>query len=81
MLGTFLLLGLAVAGYLDAPLWIIAAGGIAAGFIGLHYPTGKAAMLRERGAYWQTFFISLPLQLILASSLYLVGYGISALLS
>ena len=36
-------------------------------------------MLRDRNMYWGTYFYSLPLQAILVTAVYGVGYGLGAL--
>ncbi len=81
MLGTILLIGMIVLGYFQITPWVLLPGAIAASFLGLHYPPGKAEEAKGRGIYWQAFMSSLPLQAILVSVLFGVGWGISALVN
>lgn len=81
MLGTVLLIGMAVLGYFQITPWVLLPGAIAASFLGLHYPPGKAEMAKERGMYWQVFMSSLPLQAALVAVLYGVGWGASAIIN
>lgn len=79
MLGTVLLLGMIVCGYLKISFWVLVPASIIAAFIGLHFPPGKAEMIKARGIYWSSFFGSIPLQAILLSLLFGVGWGLNAL--
>lgn len=81
MFGTILLLGMAVCGYLNITPWILIPGAMAAAFMGLHYPSGKAQLAKERGVYWQVLVTSLPLQAILVAVLYGLGWGVSVLVN
>ncbi|EOC5443602.1 hypothetical protein [Vibrio parahaemolyticus] len=81
MLGTILLLGMIVCGYLNLSFWILVPASIVAAFIGLHFPSGKAEMFKARGMYWSTFFGSIPLQAILLSILFGAGWGLNALIN
>jgi len=81
MLGTILLIGMVVLGYLQITPWVLLPSAIAASFIGLNYPLGKSQLAKERGIYWQVFMSSLPLQAILVAVLFGVGWGISALIN
>ncbi|ELI5382373.1 TPA: hypothetical protein ACN35J_004512 [Vibrio parahaemolyticus] len=81
MLGTILLLGMIVCGYLNLSFWILVPASIVAAFIGLHFPSGKAEMIKARGMYWSTFFCSIPLQAILLSILFGAGWGLNALIN
>lgn len=76
MLGTITLIALVVLGYIHFSLWVLIPAAIINAFIGLHFPSGKADTLKERGMYWSVFFQSLPLQAVLAGVFYGVGYGI-----
>lgn len=80
MLGTVSLAALVALGFLQYPWWVIAPFGIVNSFIGLHFPAGKAQMLRERGQYWQVFLSSLPLQFVFAAIVFGLGYGLRWLL-
>lgn len=80
MLGTVLLIGMAVLGYFEITPWVLVPGAIIASFLGLHYPTGKAEAIKQRGIYWQVLMSSLPLQAALVSVLYGLGWGIHALI-
>ena len=77
MLGTISLIVCIILGALRIPIWWIMPIAIANGFIGLHFPQGKATALIARGQYWQTYLYSFPLQAVLAAVLYGVGYLIS----
>jgi hypothetical protein len=79
MLGTFLLIGMVICGYEKVTPWILAPSTIAAAFIGLHFPAGKAQMLRERGIYWQVFLNSLPIQGIFITIVFGLGWGAGVL--
>ncbi|ENL5094704.1 TPA: hypothetical protein I7179_23560 [Vibrio vulnificus] len=81
MLGTILLLGMIVCGYLNLSFWILVPASIVAAFIGLHFPSGKAEMIKARGMYWSTFFGSITLQAILLSILFGAGWGLNALIN
>ncbi len=81
MLGTILLLGMIVCGYLNFSLWVLLPSSVIAAFIGLHSYPGKAEMIKARSMYWSTFFGSIPLQAILMSILFGVGWGLNALIS
>lgn len=79
MLGTALLVAVLVCGFYNVtPLILIPATALAA-FIGLHFPAGKAQMARERGMYWKTFALSLPLQFVFMVILFGIGWGVSSL--
>lgn len=79
MLGSVLLIGILICGYLNLSPWILIPGTIVAAFIGIHYPPGKAQMAKERGIYWQVLLSSLPLQGALVAILFGVGWGVSVL--
>ncbi len=79
MFGTVLLIGMVACGYLNISPWVLIPSAIAASFIGIHYPLGKAQMAKERGIYWQALLSSLPLQGALMAILYGVGWGASSL--
>ncbi|MFT4918283.1 MAG: hypothetical protein ACI8RU_000896 [Zhongshania aliphaticivorans] len=79
MLGTVLLIGMIVLGYFHITPWVLIPGAIVASFLGLHYPPGKAEMIKQRGIYWQSFMSSLPLQAALVAALFGVGWGVGAL--
>tara|TARA_R110002096_G_scaffold7102_9_gene31527 strand:+ start:18 stop:263 length:246 start_codon:yes stop_codon:yes gene_type:complete len=81
MLGTLSLIMLIVFGFLQVSPFIIVAFTIINGFLGLHYPAGKAEVLKQRGLYWNVYLSSLPLQALLASIFFFVGYGAKALFS
>lgn len=81
MLGTVLLIGMAVLGYFQITAWVLVPGAVAASFMGLHYPPGKAEVAKQRGFYWQVLLSSLPLQAALVSILYGAGWGLRALVS
>lgn len=80
MLGTVLLIGIVICGYLHFSPWILVPVTIAAAFIGMHFRPGKAQMARERGIDWQSILYSLPLQGALLAILFGAGWGASALL-
>jgi hypothetical protein len=80
MLGTLLLIGMLVCGFLNVTPWVLIPGAIAAGFLGMHYPPGKATAAKLRGLYWKGVFGSMPLQAIFLAILYGVGWGIGALI-
>jgi hypothetical protein len=80
MLGTISIIVVFVLRLIHFSLWIIVSATIANGFIGVHFPPGKAMMLRDRNMYWRTYFYSLPLQAILVTAVYGVGFGFGALL-
>ena len=79
MLGTILLIGMVICGYENFPPWVLVPGTTAAVFIGLHFPPGKAQMLRARGIYWQVLFYSFPTQGIFMATLFGLGWGVGAL--
>lgn len=79
MLGTLLLIGIVICGYLNLSPWILLPSTIAMAFVGMHFPPGKAQMARERGIYWEGLLYSLPLQGIFVAILFGVGWGASAL--
>lgn len=76
MLGTLTLMALVVLGYIEFPAWILVPVAVVNAFIGLHFPAEKAETLKARNAYWSVFFQSLPLQAILATLVYGLGYAI-----
>ena len=80
MLGTISIIVVLILGFIHFSIWIIIPAAIINGFIGIHFPPGKAMMLQERNMYWGTYFYSLPLQAILVAAVYGVGYGLGALL-
>jgi len=41
MLGTLLLIGMLVCGFLNVTPWILIPGAVVAGFLGMHYPPEK----------------------------------------
>jgi hypothetical protein len=79
MLGTLLMLALIVVGFMHVTPYVLIPATIAAAFIGVHYPPGKALVLIQRNQYWGTLLYSIPLQLVLASFLYGIGYGLGYL--
>lgn len=77
MIATVSLIVCVLLGYAGGTmLWLIPIS-ILNGFLGLHFPPGKAAILAGRGEYWATYFYSLPLQCVLAAGLYGLGKLIS----
>ncbi|GIU19505.1 hypothetical protein [Shewanella sp. MBTL60-007] len=81
MLGTFLIIAVIVCGYMQVTFWLLIPASIAAAFIGLHFPVGKADMAKSRGIYWKVLFSSLPIQGIFMSVLFGLGWGIKAVIS
>ncbi len=79
MLGTVLLIGMVICGYLNLSPWILIPAAIVAAFIGIHSPPEKAKMINERGMYWQVLLSSLPLQGALMAILFGIGWGASEL--
>jgi hypothetical protein len=80
VLGTALLLGVLVCGFLNVTPWILAPATVMAAVIGVHFPPGKAQMARERGIYWNVLLTSLPLQFVFMLVLYGIGWGASMLI-
>lgn len=79
MLGTILLIGMLICGYLHFSLWILVPATIIATFIGMHFPSGKAQMAQQRGIYWRTLIVSFPLQAVFMIVLFGLGWGMSIL--
>jgi len=79
MLGTALLVGVVIFGYLNISPWVLIPATVVATFIGTHYPKHKAQMAKERGIYWKVILSSLPLQGILMSILFGIGWGVGIL--
>lgn len=79
MLGTLSLIAIVVCGAFKVTPFVLPFFVIINSFIGLHYPPGKAEMLRELGTYWKVFWGALPLHAVLSAVLYLVPYGIRIL--
>ncbi len=79
MLGTALLVGVVIFGYLNISPWVLIPTTVVATFIGAHYPKHKAKVAKERGVYWKVILSSLPLQGILMSILFGVGWGVGIL--
>jgi hypothetical protein len=80
MLGTLFLIAVGVCGFLNVTPWVLVPGAVIAGFLGMHYPPGKAAAAKERGIYWKSVVGSMPLQAVLLAILYGAGWGISSLI-
>jgi hypothetical protein len=80
MLGTVALILLLIAGYLHLSFWWLVPAIVINSFLGLHFPYGKAKMLQENGAYWRSFFYSLPLQGVFAGLVFAIGYGAGMLI-
>lgn len=76
MLGTLSLIALFALGLWQYSFLVLFPFSVVNGFIGLHFPEGKAAVLAERGQYWSSFLFSLPLQLLFCSIVFGIGYGI-----
>ncbi|WP_430448714.1 hypothetical protein [Rhodophyticola sp.] len=79
MLGTVSLVALFVLGLLSMSPWLIIPFAVVNAFIGVHFPAGKADMLRERGTYWQVLLSSLPLQAVFAGGVFGIGYVVGLL--
>jgi hypothetical protein len=77
MLGTILIIGIAVCGFFQITPWILIPATIIAAFLGMHFPPGKAEIAKSRNMYWQALFMSMPLQAILMAVLFGIGWGIS----
>lgn len=78
-MGTALLIGILVCGFLNVTPWILAPATIVAAIIGMHFPSGKAQMARDRGIYWKALLSSFPLQFALMFVLFGIGWGASML--
>ncbi len=81
MLGTLSLVAIFICGYLLTPIWVLLPFTILNAFIGTHFPSGKAELLRERNQFWAVFWDSIPLQAIFVGILYGIGLGIRSLVS
>lgn len=75
-LGTPLLIGLFVLGFLEKPLWWVLIATPIYAFVGLHHPPEKAQAARERGFYWRIYFGSLPLMTLFCLFVFGIGYFI-----
>jgi len=81
MIGTLLIIGIAVLGYLNFSLWIIVIAAIIATFIGIHHNPTKAEMAKVRGFYWRLYLSTLPLQGAFMAAFYGIGWGANSLIN
>lgn len=80
LLGTLILFVLIYLGYTGTSFGVVAIGAIANTLIGVSYPAGRTASLKERGLYWRVLIHSIPIQFVFAAILYGLGYGVAALM-
>jgi hypothetical protein len=81
MIGTLLIIGIAVLGYLDFSPWIIVIATIIATFIGIHHNPAKAEMAQARRFYWKLYLSTLPLQGAVMTAFYGIGWGANSLIN
>jgi len=74
-LGTPIIIGMIVCGYLNVTLWVVLPGAVAAAFIAANYPPGKAETAKARGFYWKFIIAVVPLQAVFVAIFYGVGWG------
>ena len=79
MFATLSIIALVALGFIAAPFWVVVPFALLNGYIGLHFPAGKAQTLRERGQFWQVWATSLPIQALLALVIFGIGYAIGYL--
>lgn len=75
MLGTVLLIGMIVCGYLNVTPWVLLPGAVAAAFIGTHGRPERAEIAKARGYYWKFIIAIVPVQAVLVAIFYGVGWG------
>jgi len=81
LLATILLIGMVILGYYNFSPWILLPSALLAAFIGIHYPSGKAELAKERGTYWQVLIFSIPLQAVILAILFGIGWGVHVFVS
>lgn len=83
-LGAISLIALAVLGFNQVNLFIIIPFAVVNAFVGLHYPPGKAEMLKARHGevgYLKTLIGTVPIQGLFALVVYGGGYLVGFLFS
>lgn len=78
MLGTVLLIGILISGFLHLSPWLLIPATIAFAFVGMHFPPEKALAAKERGIYWRTILYSIPLMAVFVSIIFGIAWALGS---